>query len=103
MALFLNRCWLLWFTMTTTHAVDYRQCLCVRLPLFKQLHCSLEEDHQPESLPACGHIGNVILSVIMGREIFKNTIFKWNTVFEIPEQFKHQEKRFTMNIINSME
>lgn len=39
----------------------------------------------------------------MGREIFKNTVFKWNTVFEIPDQFKHQEKRFTKNIINSVE
>jgi len=66
-ALFLNRCLLLWFTMTTTHVIDDMQYLFVRI-LIKQLHCSLEEGHQPLSLPSCSHTGHNTLSEVTGRK-----------------------------------
>lgn len=74
-ALFLSRCLLLWFTMTTAHVIDYMQYLFVRILLFKQLHSSLEEGHQPVSLPSGSHIGHNIPSDVTGRKTFLKYTF----------------------------
>lgn len=67
-ALFLNRCLLLWFTMTTTHIIDYAQYLFVKILLFKQLHCSPEEGHQLVSLSSCSHTSHNTLPEVTGEK-----------------------------------
>lgn len=54
--------------MTTTHVIDYMQYLFVRILLFKELDWSLEEGHQPVSLPSCSHTGHNTESEITGKK-----------------------------------
>lgn len=51
------------------------QAVSVRILLFKQLHCSLEEGHQPVSLPSCSHTGHNPLSGVTGRKMFLKYTF----------------------------